>query len=526
MRTTSTPFALHSPTDAVGVGAAHEQEAVVRDPDLGAGGVRRGSAGGQEQRGEQTARARRGREAMPTPTRPPRHRCAKSDPSPCAGHFSATPWPLPSALSRSTLPAPLLRLRSDEQLLALFRAGREDAFRAIHDRYHERLLAYVRHMLRGHSEAEDVVQDVFMRASSALRTGEREIAVRPWLYRVAHNRCIDYVRRAPAAPLQPDELLPGGIDPVAAAEQREDLRRLVADLHALPEQQRSALIIRELEGLSYDDLATTLGVTVPAVKSLLVRARTGLAEAGEARGDRLRRDPGAARARRRPARPPAAAAARPSARVLAVPRARAGAAPRPRAARKPPPRALDAAARRLARLAARLGRRAPAPPRARAWPPARPRRWRSRRPRSPSRAARWRSRDHARPPARHHRAPAVTATAAPRRRPSRSPPPARNHPPTAAAPARRAEPVIDAAPSPASGPVAAGPAIGEDDAPAATPDPTATPTPTPTPTPTHAPRRSPARRPSPCRPPRRRPRPRSPRRRRNRGPSRAISSAA
>ena len=194
------------------------------------------------------------------------------------GHRGHRRPPLPL-----TLPSPLLRLRSDEQLLALFRSGREDAFRILHDRYHDRLLAYVRHMLRGNSEAEDIVQDVFLRAYGALRTGEREITVRPWLYRVAHNRCIDYVRRAPATPLQPDELLPGGIDPVAAAEQREDLRRLVADLHALPDAQRSALIIRELEGLSYDDLATTLGVTVPAVKSLLVRARSGLAEAAEAR---------------------------------------------------------------------------------------------------------------------------------------------------------------------------------------------------------------------------------------------------
>jgi RNA polymerase sigma factor (sigma-70 family) len=186
-------------------------------------------------------------------------------------------------LSRPPLPTPLLRLRSDEQLLALFRTGREDAFRAIHDRYHERLLAYVRHMLRGSSEAEDVVQDVFMRAYGALRSGDRDIAVRPWLYRVAHNRCIDYVRRAPATPLQPDELLPGGTDPVAEAERREELQRLVADLHNLPEQQRSALIIRELEGLSYADLAATIGVTVPAVKSLLVRARSGLADAAEAR---------------------------------------------------------------------------------------------------------------------------------------------------------------------------------------------------------------------------------------------------
>ncbi len=188
----------------------------------------------------------------------------------------AVPTPRP-------LPTPLLRLRSDEQLLTLFRGGREDAFRALHDRYHERLLSYVRHMLRGSSEAEDVVQDVFLRAYGALRSGDRDIAVRPWLYRVAHNRCIDYVRRAPAPPLQPDELLPGGTDPVAEAERREDLQRLVADLHNLPEQQRSALIIRELEGLSYADLAATIGVTVPAVKSLLVRARSGLADAAEAR---------------------------------------------------------------------------------------------------------------------------------------------------------------------------------------------------------------------------------------------------
>jgi hypothetical protein len=57
----------------------------------------------------------------------------------------------------------------------------------------------------------------------------------------------------------------------------------MADLRALPDQQRSALVIRELEGLSYEELAVTLDTTVPAVKSLLVRARLGLAEAAEAR---------------------------------------------------------------------------------------------------------------------------------------------------------------------------------------------------------------------------------------------------
>ena len=395
-----------------------------------------------------------------------------------------------------TLPVPLLRLRTDEQLLALFRSGREEAFRAIHDRYHDRLLAYVRHMLRGHSEAEDVVQDVFLRAYGSLRSGEREIAVRPWLYRVAHNRCIDYVRRAPAAPLQPDELLPGGIDPVAAAEQREDLRRLVSDLHALPEQQRSALIIRELEGLSYDDLATTLGVTVPAVKSLLVRARTGLAEASEARDtdcavireqlalavDRPGRPPrllrdhlrecSPCRAHRQALRHGHAQLASllpgPStlllggwlASLLGSGGASGAAVGSSIAAGAGKALAVASASVAVAGGAAEVA-------------------------------------DHAHPPARRHHAPAVTATPAPRVPSIRIATNAARPPvtPPAPAPAPRAEQLIDATPSP--GPVAAGPAIDKDDEPAATPEPTATPTHTPTPTPTHTPTPEPTTTPEP-----------------------------
>jgi len=192
----------------------------------------------------------------------------------------------PTGLSRLPRATPLLRLRSDEQLVALFRAGSDEAFGVLHDRYRQRLFAYVRQMLSSQSrqDAEDVLQDVFVRAFGALRSDGRAVNVRAWLYRVAHNRCIDHLRRPhpPAAEIFEMSRKPL-LDPVDEAQRREDLARLIGDLGRLPEQQRSALLMRELDGLSYADLAGALDVTVPAVKSLLVRARVGLVEAQESR---------------------------------------------------------------------------------------------------------------------------------------------------------------------------------------------------------------------------------------------------
>jgi RNA polymerase sigma factor (sigma-70 family) len=192
----------------------------------------------------------------------------------------------PAALHRFPLGGGLLRLRSDEQLVAAFRSGNDEAFRILHDRYRQRLFAYVRQMLSAGSrqDAEDVLQDVFVRAYGALRNDNREMNVRAWLYRVAHNRCIDHLRRPipPAAEIFDMSRKPLH-DPVEEAQRRDDLRQLVADVGQLPEQQRSALLMREIDGMTYADLANALDVTVPAVKSLLVRARVGLVEAAEAR---------------------------------------------------------------------------------------------------------------------------------------------------------------------------------------------------------------------------------------------------
>ena len=133
----------------------------------------------------------------------------------------------PARLGRLPLATPLLRLRSDEQLVALFRAGSDEAFGVLHDRYRQRLFAYVRQMLATHSrqDAEDVLQDVFVRAFAALRGDSRAINVRAWLYRVAHNRCIDHLRRPhpPAAEIFEMSRKPL-LDPVDEAQRRDDLQ--------------------------------------------------------------------------------------------------------------------------------------------------------------------------------------------------------------------------------------------------------------------------------------------------------------
>jgi RNA polymerase sigma factor (sigma-70 family) len=199
---------------------------------------------------------------------------------------SALPGSVGLARPRIRLGVPLLRLRSDEQLVSLFRGGNEDAFRVIHDRYRQRLHAYSRQMLAGSAaDAEDVVQEIFVRAYGGLRSSDRELALRAWLYRIAHNRCIDEIRRPhPIATEAIEELTAAPApDPMARIEQRDALRRLIADVRRLPEQQRSALLMRELGGMPYADVAQALAVSVAAVKSLLVRARVGLAQAGEAR---------------------------------------------------------------------------------------------------------------------------------------------------------------------------------------------------------------------------------------------------
>ncbi len=182
-------------------------------------------------------------------------------------------------------PTPLLRLQSDERLIAMTRRGQHAAFEALCARYQSRLLSFCRHMLNSREDAEDVLQEVFAAAFNAVLADEREINVRPWLYRIARNRSLNHLRRASAVGVDSMDIhfADHGMSTGDRAIRRESFRELLSDVHELPETQRTALLLREIEALSYEQIAQAMETTVPSVKSLLVRARISLAEAAEAR---------------------------------------------------------------------------------------------------------------------------------------------------------------------------------------------------------------------------------------------------
>jgi RNA polymerase sigma factor (sigma-70 family) len=182
-------------------------------------------------------------------------------------------------------PSPLLRLQSDERLIALTRKGQHAAFEMLCSRYQSRLLAFCRHMLNSKEDAEDVLQEVFTAAFNAVLADEREINVRPWLYRIARNRSLNHLRRHSAVGVDSMDIhfAEGGISTGEKVLRRESFRQLIGDVQELPETQRTALLLREIDALSYEQIASAMETTVPSVKSLLVRARISLAEAAEAR---------------------------------------------------------------------------------------------------------------------------------------------------------------------------------------------------------------------------------------------------
>jgi RNA polymerase sigma-70 factor, ECF subfamily len=189
----------------------------------------------------------------------------------------------PVLTSSSKARAPRAGSATDEALVAAVRAGSDAAFSAIVRRYEPQLTAYARQVLGGrHHDAEECVQDAFIRALRSMKGNDAEIALRPWLHAIVRNRCLDQLRKPNrTTDLDPHEavLADHGPGPVSMIAGRERLDQVVGGVEALPERQRRALVMHELEDRSHSHIGRVLGVSAGASKALVCRARAGVAQA-------------------------------------------------------------------------------------------------------------------------------------------------------------------------------------------------------------------------------------------------------
>ena len=182
--------------------------------------------------------------------------------------------------------------RDEDALVQAARSGDDRAFEQLYDRYRERIHAFITSKVRDHGRAEDLGQEVFMSALRQLRASDQKIMFKPWLYPIAKNACIDEFRRGARTQevsFESDEELGSAIGgderflsamptPTSAIESKQSLDDLRGAFGGLSDNQHRLLVMRELEGLSYDEIGERLGMTRQMVESGLFRARRKLSE--------------------------------------------------------------------------------------------------------------------------------------------------------------------------------------------------------------------------------------------------------
>ncbi len=176
---------------------------------------------------------------------------------------------------------------TEQELISAARHGEDRAFEELYARYGERIASFIRGRIRDHGRAEDVVQEVFISALRRLRSSEQSIAFKPWIYEIAKNACIDEHRRSQRTrevSLDDEAELSGGRGallsiaptPPAAMESKQRLDDLRGAFGGLSESHHQLLVMREFEGLSYDEIGRRIGMSRQMVESALFRARRKL----------------------------------------------------------------------------------------------------------------------------------------------------------------------------------------------------------------------------------------------------------
>ncbi len=175
----------------------------------------------------------------------------------------------------------------DSDLVRESIAGNQVSFQLLVERYQGRLFALARHYTSNPVEVEDIVQDTFLKAYSRLDTFQHQSAFYTWLYRIATNTVLDLLKRHGRCPVEavddPEALASPGAEqrimrPDARLEKQEVAEITQAVLATLPEIFRTVLIMREFEGMAYQEIADVLEISIGTVESRLFRARARFKE--------------------------------------------------------------------------------------------------------------------------------------------------------------------------------------------------------------------------------------------------------
>ena len=167
----------------------------------------------------------------------------------------------------------------DRVLVEAAQAGDLDAFETLVRRYQAPVYRIALRLLHSSADADDATQDSFLRAWRSLARFRGDSAVQTWLYRIVTRRCFDLLAARRPSEILDESHIDAGSDPAATVEQRERLHAVTRHIGALPPDQRAALVLREFEGLSYQQVAEVLDTTVPAIKGRIHRARLTILKA-------------------------------------------------------------------------------------------------------------------------------------------------------------------------------------------------------------------------------------------------------
>lgn len=171
--------------------------------------------------------------------------------------------------------------RDEERLVARLRAGEAEAFGDLVNRYQHRVFGVALRMLGSQAEAEEIAQEVFLRVHQNVATFRGEAKLSTWLYAIASRLCLNRLATAERRMARSGEEALGrlsatGEGPAGDLERNEVEAALSRAIAELPEDRRIVVVLRDLEGLSYEEIARALGLELGTVRSRLHRARMDL----------------------------------------------------------------------------------------------------------------------------------------------------------------------------------------------------------------------------------------------------------